>query len=146
MGYSKDSYSRGDNLIYSQSSAFQGSNKLSYSKNTLGDIKLVESNHFKEPIKNKRFVKQQFFGASNIIEDLNEKTSIESPYRKLTSQINSEGKSLTSVKYLDIEPIVNRQNRELIHSDILEQYGESNNKISFQYVNVNEFENRYFSQ
>lgn len=50
MIFSKNSLSKGDNLCYSQSSAFQGSNALEFSKNTLGDIKLVESNHLKEKI------------------------------------------------------------------------------------------------
>jgi hypothetical protein len=49
MAYSKNSVSKTpDYLVYSQSSGFGGSNKLSFSKNSLGDIKLVESNHFRQ--------------------------------------------------------------------------------------------------
>jgi hypothetical protein len=77
-------------LIYSHSSAFNnGSNKLSFSKNSIGDIKLVESSHFKEFEEHKKYVKPDFGKVSNVIEDINEQTSIESPYRQLTSHKNS---------------------------------------------------------
>jgi len=48
MGYSRNSFSKGDYLVYSQSSAFNQSNKQSFSKNELADIKLVESSHFRQ--------------------------------------------------------------------------------------------------
>lgn len=38
------------------------------------------------------------------MEEANEEASISSPYRKLTSHKNSEGVSLTSIKYMDMEP------------------------------------------
>ena len=126
MGLSKNSMSKGEYLMYSQSSAFNPSNKLSFSKNSLGDIKLVESNHFRQLDEHRKVPKNDYFKTSNIIEDINEQTSIESPYRKLTSHKNSEGISLTSIKYYDIEPVIHNHTQELKHSDILQKYIEEN--------------------
>ena len=80
------------------------------------------------------------------MEDINEQKSNSSPYRKLTSHKNSEGISLTSIKYMDIEPIVNGHVEEMKHSDILQKYIEENKTYSPFNDPVTHLENRYFSQ
>ena len=83
-----------DNLVYSHSSAFNGSNKLSFSKKSLAEIKLVESSHVKQTFDNRKITPfdnrkpimyNEEYQPKSFMEEIAEQASILSPYRKLGS-------------------------------------------------------------